>query len=239
MDRRELTFLAIDGDDTLWVTEPYYQEALAVLRSILLPYLNGRDIQALVYRRERANLPLFGYGAKGFTLSMVETACQVSDYRLGGRDIEKIIAAGKDILSRSMEVLPEVPETLEQLSETYPLTLITKGDLLDQQRKIARSGLSGFFERIEIVPEKDESTYLEILSRYGVPPERLVMVGDSMKSDVLPVVNIGGTAVHVPCQASWVHESVDDPPPHHAYHIANRIGDVPRILETLESGRPS
>jgi putative hydrolase of the HAD superfamily len=203
--------VGIDADDTLWHNETYFADAQATFVQILAPWTpEGEDVLALHDATERANLELFGYGIKGFTLSMVETAIEVSRGKVSTSAIAELIRLGKEMLGHPVELLEGVADAVEELSRTHRLVLITKGDLIHQEQKIARSGLADRFERIEIVSEKDPATYRAILDRMDVTPERFCMVGNSVKSDVLPVLELGGHAVHVPYAITWSHEVVAD-----------------------------
>lgn len=201
--------VALDADDTLWVNEPIFQQAQEKLRELLGAYIEPSQLDDRLYDTERKNLSLFGYGIKGFVLSMIETAVQLSDGRISGREVKQIIDMGKDMLKHPVDLLDGVQETVEALSEHYDLMVITKGDLFDQENKIARSGLADHFKRVEIVSEKDEATYREIFSRNGVKLEEVLMVGNSLKSDVLPICKLGGKAIHIPFHTTWEHEKVD------------------------------
>ncbi|WP_219941738.1 HAD family hydrolase [Iamia sp. SCSIO 61187] len=206
-----MAVVGIDADDTLWHNETYFADAQATFVQILAPWTpEGEDVLALHDATERANLELFGYGIKGFTLSMVETAIEVSRGEVSTSAIAELIRLGKEMLAHPVELLEGVADAVEELGRTHRLVLVTKGDLIHQEQKIARSGLADRFERIEIVSEKDPATYRAILDRMDVSPEQFCMVGNSVKSDVLPVLELGGHAVHVPYAITWSHEVVAD-----------------------------
>jgi putative hydrolase of the HAD superfamily len=206
----DIDVVGIDADDTLWHNETYFAEAQATFVQILAPWTpEGQDVLAMHDATERANLELFGYGIKGFTLSMVETAIEVSRGEVSTSAIAELLRLGKEMLAHPVELLEGVADAVEALGRDHRLVLITKGDLIHQETKIARSGLADRFERIEIVSEKDPETYRAILGRMDVSPERFCMVGNSVKSDVLPVLELGGHAVHVPYAITWSHEVVD------------------------------
>jgi len=210
--------IGLDGDDTLWRNEEHFAVSQEMFRSLLLPYVESDyDLDGRLAANEKANLELFGYGVKGFTLSMVETAIEVTGGRITAAEIQKLLDRGKEMLATPVELLPGVAEAVSTLSERYPLILVTKGDLFNQEQKLARSGLGDLFWRIEIVSEKDPATYRRILRRDSIDPGDFVMVGNSVRSDVLPVLAIGARAVHVPAELTWVHE--------HAQHN----GDVPTL----------
>jgi putative hydrolase of the HAD superfamily len=215
--------IGLDGDDTLWRNEEHFAVSQEMFRSLLLPYVESDyDLDGRLAANEKANLELFGYGVKGFTLSMVETAIEVTGGRITAGEIQKLLDRGKEMLATPVELLPGVAEAVTTLSERYPLILVTKGDLFNQEQKLARSGLGDLFWRIEIVSEKDPATYRRILARDSIDPADFVMVGNSVRSDVLPVLAIGARAVHVPAELTWVHE--------HAQHD----GDVPTLASLSE-----
>ena len=200
--------IAFDADDTLWVNEPIFRGVEADFVTLLEKYADPGTIRERLFAVERENIGVFGYGVKGFLLSLIETAAQVSQERLSGADIQKVIALGKEMLASPVELLDGVESVLESLCRSYTLMIITKGDLLDQESKIARSNLAPYFDKIEILSEKDEAAYGRVLSTHGVGPQEFMMVGNSLRSDVLPVVNLGGHAVHVPFATTWEHEQV-------------------------------
>jgi putative hydrolase of the HAD superfamily len=175
----------------------------------------------------------YGYGAKGFTLSMIETALQVTDHRVSGEVIAELLRLGKQILAQPVELLTGVEATLPRLAEVAPLVLITKGDLLHQEAKVAGCGLGEHFAGIEIVSEKDPATYARVIARYGVPADRFVMIGNSVRSDVLPVLDIGGAAIHVPGEFGWVHEEAELPAASPRCRAVPRFTDVPACLREL------
>lgn len=207
----EIDVVGVDADDTLWHNETYFADAQATFVQILAPWTpEGEDVLALHDATERANLELFGYGIKGFTLSMVETAIEVSRGEVSTSAIAELIRLGKQMLAHPVELLDGVADAIEALGERHRLVLVTKGDLIHQEQKIARSGLADRFERVEIVSEKDPATYKAILDRMDVAPDRFLMVGNSVRSDILPVLELGGHAVHVPYAITWSHEVVTD-----------------------------
>jgi putative hydrolase of the HAD superfamily len=202
--------IAFDADDTLWHSEGVFVVSQEMFRNLLQPYLdNGVDIDARLAATERRNLEHFGYGVKGFTLSMIETAIEVTDGRVTARELGALVERGKEMMAHPVELLPGVAETLALLSPRYHLALISKGDLLHQEQKLARSGLADLFEDVEILSEKDEAAYRRLLRRFGVEPARFLMVGNSLRSDILPVLALGGNAVHIPHEYLWAHEHVE------------------------------
>jgi putative hydrolase of the HAD superfamily len=227
----EVDVVGLDADDTLWHNESYFAEAQATFVEILEPWTpDGADVLALHDATERRNLELFGYGIKGFTLSMVETALQVSDERVSTAAISAIVDLGKRMLAHPVELLEGVPEAVEALGRAHRLVLITKGDLIHQEQKVARSGLADRFERVEIVSEKDPATYSAVLGRADVAPPRFLMVGNSIRSDILPVLELGGHAVHVPYEITWSHEVVDDHDPA-SFPVLSSLTDVAAWLD--------
>ena len=198
--------IGFDADDTLWENEVFFQQAQMQFIK-LHPHI--KDPEEVILQIEKENIKFYGYGIKGFILSLLEASVRYSNNQPNFQNIDKIIKIGKDMLAQTIQLLPEVEETLRHLSEHYTLIMITKGDLLDQQRKIEKSGLSKYFSYIEIVSEKDEQTYLEILKKNNTLPKHFLMVGNSLKSDVLPVRKIGGTAIYIPHKFTWKHEEVD------------------------------
>ncbi|MDO7846598.1 HAD family hydrolase [Hymenobacter sp. M29] len=203
------TFIAFDADDTLWPNQPHFDHVEAQLLQILAHYADTDTINARLYDVQRANMQLFGYGAKSFMLSMIETTIQLSGGAVVGSEIQRILDLGKDLLRFAIEPLPDVVEVLTELKERgHKLILLTKGDLFDQESKIARSGLGDFFDYVEIVSEKDVPTYRRLFARLGATPENFVMIGNSLKSDILPVAKLGFSAIHVPYHANWIHEHV-------------------------------
>ena len=200
--------VALDADDTLWHNEPLYRTARDRFCALLGDGFAPDLIDERLYETERRNLEHFGYGVKGFVLSLIETGLDLTGGRLAGDDIRKIIDWGREMLAWPVELLDGVREAVENLARDFPLILVTKGDLFHQESKLARSGLGHLFRGVEIVTEKDADVYRRVMARYSVVPEHFVMVGNSLRSDVLPVLEAGAHAVHVPYDISWVHERV-------------------------------
>lgn len=222
--------IGLDGDDTLWHNESIFAAIHDRFRALVGRYAPDADIDARLLATERRNLDLFGYGVKGFALSMIETAIAVTDRQVGAEDLHEIVMWAKEMLSEPVDLLEGVPETVALLAERYRLVLITKGDFFHQETKVARSGLAGHFEAVEIVAEKDAETYRGILRRRQVDPSGFVMVGNSVRSDVLPVLAIGGHAVHVPYHLTWAHEAAEAPPDGRPYAELPDIRDLPALL---------
>lgn len=229
-----MTVLAVglDADDTLWHNESLYAKTQAKLRDLLTPYADAAWIDARLYATEARNLAHFGYGIKGFTLSMIETALELTDGKIDGAAIGQIVAWGKAMLRAPVELLPGVAEVVAQVAQRHPLLLITKGDLFDQESKLARSGLGGYFRHVEIVAEKDAAVYAAILQKHGIAPDRFLMVGNSVRSDILPVLAIGGRAAHVPYAITWQHEAAPLPTDDGYFHL-RALTDLPDLLAGL------
>ena len=201
-----LKLIGFDGDDTLWRSEDYFRQANADFAAIISRYVDLADVHERMLATERRNLALFGYGAKGMALSMVETAIAMTDARISAADIHALVELGKRVLQHPVELLPGIRAAVEAVAEHYPLVLITKGDLFHQERKVAQSGLADLFRRIEIVSEKDPATYQRVLGEFALQPAQFAMVGNSLRSDIEPVVRLGGWGVHLPYRVTWAHE---------------------------------
>ena len=226
--------IAFDGDDTLWHNETLFSVTQEKFRALLRPYVDEADIDASLLATEKRNLALFGYGIKGFTLSLIETAIEVSGGRVETVEIQRLIDYGKAMLDHPVELLDGVEDIIEPLRQNYRVMLITKGDLFDQESKIARSGLADLFWKIEIVSEKDPETYRRILRTHDVTPDTFLMVGNSVKSDILPVLEIGGRAVHIPYQVTWEHENADPlAAAQHAFRTLDSLLELPTLLRDL------
>lgn len=206
-----ITTVGLDADDTLWHNETIFRLTQARFLDLLSVHADTATTEARLAEVERRNLRLYGYGIKGFTLSMIETAMELCEGDAPASVIREILAAGREMIAHPVETLPGVDKTVAQLAETWRLVLITKGDLLDQERKLAASGLGDLFAAVEIVSEKDRSTYDRVFARHGTGPTEAVMVGNSMKSDVLPALEAGAYAVHIPYHVTWAHELADAP----------------------------
>jgi putative hydrolase of the HAD superfamily len=226
--------IAFDADDTLWHNELLYDQTQAQLIELLADYADGQTVVQRLFATEMQNLELYGYGIKSFTLSMIETAIEVSAGQITGVQIRQIIDFARQMLNADIQLLKHVPETIKALADSYRLMIITKGDLLDQQSKLARSGLTDYFEAIEIVSEKNEAIYIALLRQLGVAPAHFLMVGNSLRSDILPVVAIGGQAIYIPYHLTWQHEVVDSIELHrNGYYELEHLGQLPALLEKL------
>lgn len=229
-----IELVALDADDTLWHNEPLYTSTREQFRAMLARYAPVELLDEQLYRVELRNLEHFGYGVKGFVLSMIETAIELTGGRIEGGDIQAIIGWGRDMVGSPVELLEGVGEAVETLAGSLPLILLTKGDLLHQETKLARSGLGTHFKGVEIVSEKDASVYRHVMARYAVVPDRFVMVGNSLRSDILPVIEAGAHAVYVPYAISWVHERVTDEALKDAhYHEIAHLRELPALLQRL------
>ncbi|GAA3572416.1 HAD family hydrolase [Snuella lapsa] len=210
IDYQHIKVIGFDADDTLWVNETYFREAEAEFGRLLSEYETPNKIDQELFKKEIANLPLYGYGVKAFVLSMVEMALELSNYDVSNKTIEAILNIGKDMLNKPVELLDGVEDVLKFLSKKYRLILATKGDLLDQERKLERSGLTGYFHHIEVLSDKKEINYSSLLNHLDINPSEFLMVGNSLKSDILPLVNIKAHAIHVPFHTTWAHEQVSE-----------------------------
>lgn len=229
-----IQLVALDADDTLWHNEPLYTNTREQFRALLTQYEPAALMDDRLYETELRNLQHFGYGVKGFVLSMIETAIELTSGRVDSADVQRIIGWGRDMLGSPVTLLDGAAEAVENLSRAFPLILLTKGDLLDQETKLARSGLGAHFKGIEIVSEKDARIYRRVMHRYGVAPEQFVMVGNSLRSDILPVLEAGGHAVYVPYEVTWVHEHVaEDALGDAQFHRVTHLGEVPAVLTQL------
>jgi putative hydrolase of the HAD superfamily len=225
--------VAFDADDTLWHNEHLFQDTQKKLEAIVQRYRPGEDIHEALFAVEMRNLELFGYGIKGFTLSMVEAAIQLTGERITAAEVHEIVQLGKHMMTAPVDLLEGVEETLAAVCGRFRVILITKGDIVDQNSKIERSGLADCFEQVEIVPRKDARAYRTIFERHGIEPARTVMVGNSMPSDVLPILELGGHGVHVPYALLWAHEAHDEDPVSERFHRLQRLDELPGLLRRL------
>ncbi|GIX35024.1 MAG: haloacid dehalogenase [Lysobacteraceae bacterium] len=228
--------VGFDADDTLWRSQDYFDAAQARFEAILSRYLDvdDRAVHRELLATERRNIRLYGYGAKGMTLSMLETAITLTEARIRAADLHAILALGREVLEHPVELLPGVREAVEDVRRDFEVVLITKGDLFHQERKVAESGLGDLFHRIEVVSEKDPPTYARLLREFGLPAERFVMVGNSLRSDIEPVLRLGGAGVHVPYRTTWAleaeHEVDADHPRLRVARSAREIAPCVRAL---------
>ena len=226
--------IAFDADDTLWHSESLYAAAQEEYRRLLAPYAEAEVIDRVLHQTEMQNLAVYGYGVKGFALSMIEAALELSQRQITGGEVQRVLDLAKQMLNTDVELIVGVAEVIAQLAATYPLMLITKGDLAHQEAKIEQSGLKAYFRSIEIVTDKTPQSYGSLLARHRIDPSRFLMIGNSLRSDVLPVLEIGGQAVHVPYAITWAHEHVDVPPEQQGrYHELGHIGQLPALVQQL------
>ena len=227
---KQIKVIGFDADDTLWVNEPFYQEVEKKFCQIMKPYLIEKETSAELFKTEMQNLEIYGYGAKGFLLAMIETALRATNGKISTLEINKIIEIGKTLLTMPIHILAGVEEVLQKLQGQYKLILVTKGDLLDQERKLLKSGLIDYFHHIEIMSDKHENNYKKLLDRLGIEPSEFLMVGNSIKSDILPVINIGAKAVHVPFEVTWQHENNHSTPDCDSFITVSEISELLNIL---------
>jgi putative hydrolase of the HAD superfamily len=226
--------IAFDADDTLWHNEPLFRMTEERFRELLEPHLSAPWTGQELYETELRNLEHFGYGIKGFTLSMIETAIELTSGRVGAREIQAIIDFGRAMLANPIELLDGVNDVVPALAEHYTLMLITKGDLFEQETKIAKSGVADHFHRIEVVSDKTVASYRALLARHGIAPERFLMVGNSVRSDILPVLELGGHAAYIPYHVTWAHEIVpEDALAGRDFHRLMHLHELPVLLERL------
>lgn len=203
-----IDIVAFDADDTLWHNETLYYQTQRRFQELLAPYRGDDGVLDALYKTEMANLRLYGYGIKSFALSMIETAIRVTEGEVSGQDIQRIVDLAKEMQQAPVQLLDNVAEVIQALSAVYPLMVITKGDLFDQEAKIARSGLAAHFSIVEVVTDKTPDVYRALLTKHQINPRRFLMVGNSLRSDILPVVSLGAHAVHIPYHITWEHETV-------------------------------
>ncbi len=225
-----LKVIAFDADDTLFVNEPYFEETEQKFCALMSDYLSHQGLSQELFRTEINNLDLYGYGIKGYTLSMIEAAMKISNNTLSIETIEKIIVLGKELLQKPIELLDGVEDTLKALHGKYKLVVATKGDLKDQRRKLHDSGLGKYFHHIEVMSDKQEKDYTDLLNRLEIQSDAFFMIGNSLKSDVLPVLGIGGHAVHIPYHTTWEHEKISHKVEHPNFKTLEKISDVLDIL---------
>lgn len=231
-----ISLLAFDADDTLWHNETYFRFTEDRFCALLEPFADPDHLSDRLLATEQRNVHLYGYGAKGFMLSLIETALEVTEHRVSGETLAEILRLGKEILAQPVEVLDGAADVVDALAGTYRMIVVTKGDLIHQESKVARSGLAERFEHVEVVAEKDESTYARVFGRVGVDPAEVCMVGNSVKSDVIPALALGGYAVHVPYHITWAME-VADAPNHPRFARIDHLAALPAVLSTWERRR--
>jgi putative hydrolase of the HAD superfamily len=226
--------IAFDADDTLWHSESLYAEAQDRFKQLLAPYCPAEHVEAALHQTEMRNLAYYGYGIKGFALSLIETAIELSAGRIAAAEIRQVIDLAKAMLGAQVRLLEHAREAVTRLADIYPLMLITKGDLFDQEAKLARSGLRLYFRYVEIVSDKTPDRYAALLARYHLDPARFLMVGNSLRSDILPVLALGGRAVYIPYHITWAHEHAPTPDTDHkGYFELEHMGLLPALIERL------
>jgi putative hydrolase of the HAD superfamily len=218
--------IAFDADDTLWHNEPYFDEAQVKFAELFENYASHQEVLQLILLHQVKNLPLYGFGIKAFTLSMLDSALEITNAKIDGKGIEKIIQIGKDLLQKPVELLPEIETILESLKGKHKLIVATKGDLKDQHRKLHDSNIGHYFHHIEVMSDKKEIDYQKMLQRLDCKPEDFLMIGNSLKSDVLPVLNIGGHAIHVPYHTTWEYEKIDFEVVHPNFKSVSHINQI-------------
>jgi putative hydrolase of the HAD superfamily len=233
--RKNLTTIGFDADDTLWQNEQFFRLTEKRFAALLAEHGEEAHISARLLEAEKRNLDVYGFGIKGFTLSMIETAIEVTGGRVPASTIAEILAAGRDMLSHPVEPLPHARETVERLAGAYHLVLITKGDLFDQERKLAASGLGDLFDAVEIVSDKSAATYVRIFGRHG-DPRTSMMIGNSLKSDVVPAIEAGSWGVYVPHELTWVLEHVEPPVSAQRFRQIVDLGELPALIENIDKG---
>jgi putative hydrolase of the HAD superfamily len=231
IDYGHVKVIGFDADDTLWVNETYYREAELEFAKILGAYETANKIDQELFKKEMENLELYGYGVKSFILSMVESAIEISNNTIPNKAVRDILNIGKTMINKPVELLEDVELVLKSLHPKYRLILATKGDLLDQERKLEKSGLSEYFHHIEVLSDKKEANYLQLLNHLDIKPHEFLMVGNSLKSDILPLIHINAHAIHVPFHTTWAHEQVDEEETNGK--IYRTIGGLKEILKIL------
>lgn len=227
--------VAFDADDTLWHNETYYLEAGASFKRLLTPYASAEEIERTLGEIEIRNVSLYGYGIKSYTLSMLEAAIALTDGEITGREMRQVLELGQAMLRAEVRLFEAAEPTLAELARAYDLMLVTKGDLLEQGNKVTRSGLSKYFRHVEIVHDKTAASYRDLLARHGISPNHFIMVGNSLKSDILPVLEIGARAVYIPYEHTWAHERVveNELLPQNYYQLES-LAQLPALLATWD-----
>lgn len=230
--KSDIKIIGFDADDTLWVNEPYFQDTEKLFCELLSGYMPSEQTSQELFKTEMGNIDLYGYGAKSFILSMIETALRVSNNQVSQEKINKIISLGKELLSKPIVLLDGVQQVLEHLHQQgMKLIVASKGDLLDQERKLSKSNIGKYFHHVEIMSDKKESDYLKLLSHLEINPENFLMIGNSLKSDIIPVLNIGGSAIYVPYHTTWQYEKAENTGNHLTNFVeVEQISDVLKIL---------
>jgi len=230
ISKPDIKVIGFDADDTLWMNEEHYRETEDSFVVMMEPWLTEREARKHLFAVEMGNLGLYGYGAKGFTLSMISAATSISNGQADSALIGEIIDLGKSLIDAPMELLPGVSEVLETLHGDYKMIVATKGDLLDQERKLKKSNLEDYFHHVEIMSDKNPESYRKLVRHLDIKPEEFLMIGNSLKSDVVPVLDIGADAIHVPAQTTWAHEHVSDTSKIQPYLTLDSFGDLIEVF---------
>ena len=226
--------IGFDADDTLWINEPYFQEIEQRFCLLLEDFLEPHEISKELFKTEISNIELYGYGVKAFILSMLETAARLTGNSFNAKIASAIIGFGKEMLSKEVELIDGTAHILNLLKDKYRLVVATKGDLLDQERKLRKSGLESYFHHVEIMSEKGSQDYSKLIHHLDILPEEFVMVGNSLKSDIIPVIEIGGYGIHIPFHTTWAHEKVDIEVKSPRFRHANSIYEVAELISTIK-----
>jgi len=230
MMENDIKIIGFDADDTLWINEPFYQNAENEFCEILKPYFSVAEAHKELFKTEIQNLEMYGYGAKGFILSMIETALRISGHKISSFDVTRILEIGRNLLNQPVVLLNNVEMVLQQLQKKYKIILATKGDLLDQERKLVKSGLAKYFHHIEIMSDKQENNYKKLIHHLDIEPRDFIMIGNSIKSDILPVINIGAKAIHVPFETTWLHEKIHEKTDQSRFVTVSNLDEVLKLL---------
>jgi len=225
----EIKAIAFDADDTLWVNEPFFRDTEQEFLKLISDYTDKDKTFDKLYATEVNNISKYGYGIKGFILSMIETALEVTNNQIPGEAINKIINLGKEMINKPVDLIDGIESVLKQLQGQYTLIIATKGDLLDQERKLKKSALEKYFHHIEVMSDKTEINYQRLLKNLGIEAKNFLMVGNSVKSDIMPVINIGGQAIHVPFYTTWSHEEITDAP-EDKFITINKVSEMLQLL---------
>ena len=231
MNFDQIKTIAFDADDTLWVNETYFRDTEERFASLLERFETKNKIDQELFKKEMQNLPVYGYGIKGFMLSMIELALELSNGAVSPQVLQEILVMGKEMIAHPVELLPHIKEVLEKLSKKYRLIVLTKGDLLDQERKLEASGLSEYFHHVEVMSDKTPEKYKHLLDHLQIKTSEFLMVGNSLKSDVLPLIEIGAQAIHIPFHTTWAHEEVSKESVEEADFLT--LSDAKELLEVL------
>ena len=230
MNLENIKVIAFDADDTLWVNEPYFRKAEQDFCELLQDFMPAATCNKFLFEIEMQNLPTYGYGIKPFALSLIEAAIKISENKIPIETISKLIDIAKEMLNMPIELIDGIEETLQQLSKKYKLVMATKGDLLDQERKLIKSGLEKYFHHIEVMSDKKPKQYQKLIKHLDSKPEEFLMIGNSLKSDILPVLEIGASAIYIPFHTTWEHEKVDDEVIHSNFKELKEASDILELL---------